>query len=99
MTETSAVRADSGLPLFDCKSRRAAQVLPDTPRLDGPFDLAQIREVAGDTCRTRTTAAFRLQLHYSTLVFFFVFFFAGYCSVTFPGRCSVGEALTACSEL
>lgn len=50
MTEaTAAVGANSRLSLFDCRSRRAAQVLTDTLRLDGAFDLAQIREVAGDT--------------------------------------------------
>lgn len=49
MTETAAVGADPRLDLFDCGSRRAARVLTDTPRLDGSFDLAQIREVAGDT--------------------------------------------------
>lgn len=50
VTETAAVGADPRLDLFDCGSRRAARVLTDTPRLDGSFDLAQIREVAGDTC-------------------------------------------------
>lgn len=48
VTVTAEVVADPRLDLFDCGSRRAAGVLTDAPRLDGFFDLAQIREVAGD---------------------------------------------------